>query len=141
MAKLAQFEGKRPLIVTESGSESLYLAARNLPYVEVRDVQGLDPVALVGADYVVVTVDVADGLNGLLRATGRSYLEIDQDGQPKRGVSGRNVDRGTRVRLAADESLRIRVGNAGAVQLVVNGLDLGRMGESGAVVEWRITRR
>ena len=77
----------------------------------------------------------------LLRATGRSYLEIDQDGQPKRGVSGRNVDRGTRVRLAADESLRIRVGNAGAVQLVVNGLDLGRMGESGAVVEWRITRR
>ena len=57
VAKLAQFEGKRPLIVTENGSESLYLAARNLPYVEVRDVQGLDPVALVGADYVVVTVD------------------------------------------------------------------------------------
>jgi large subunit ribosomal protein L4 len=57
VAKLAQFEGKRPLIVTESGSESLYLAARNIPYVEVRDVQGLDPVALVGADYVVVTVD------------------------------------------------------------------------------------
>ena len=56
-AKLAQFEGKRPLIVTENGSESLYLAARNLPYVEIRDVQGLDPVALVGADYVVVTVD------------------------------------------------------------------------------------
>ena len=57
VAKLAQFEGKRPLIVTETGSESLYLAARNIPYVEVRDVQGLDPVALVNADYVVVTVD------------------------------------------------------------------------------------
>ncbi len=57
VAKLAEFEGKRPLIVTEVGSEALYLAARNLPYVEVRDVQGLDPVALVGADYVVVTVD------------------------------------------------------------------------------------
>ena len=42
---------------------------------------------------------------------------------------------------AADESLRIRVGNAGAVRLVVNGIDLGAMGESGAVVEWRITRR
>jgi len=53
--KLSSFEGKRPLIVTESGSENLYLAARNLPYVEVRDVQGLDPVSLVGADYVVVT--------------------------------------------------------------------------------------
>ena len=28
-----------------------------LPYVQVRDVQGLDPVALVGADTVVVTTD------------------------------------------------------------------------------------
>jgi large subunit ribosomal protein L4 len=57
VAKLAQFEGKRPLIVTESGSDSLFLAARNIPYVEVRDVQGLDPVVLVAADYVLVTVD------------------------------------------------------------------------------------
>jgi len=57
VAKLAEFEGKRPLIVTEVGSDALFLAARNLPYVEVRDVQGLDPVSLVGADYVVITVD------------------------------------------------------------------------------------
>jgi len=49
--------GQRPLIVTEEASEHLYLSARNLPYVEVRDVQGLDPVALVGADSVVVTAD------------------------------------------------------------------------------------
>ena len=88
-----------------------------------------------------ITVGVGDGLSGLLRVNGRSYLEIDQDGQPKRGVSGSNADAGTRVRLAADESLRIRVGNAGAVRLLVNGIDLGAMGESGAVVEWRITRR
>ena len=88
-----------------------------------------------------MTVGVGEGLSGLLRVSGRSYLEIDQDGQPKRGVSGRNVEAGTRVRLAADESLRIRVGNAGAVRLVVNGIDLGAMGDSGAVVEWRITRR
>lgn len=49
--------GARPLIVTEEASEHLYLSARNLPYVEVRDVQGLDPVALVGADTVVITAD------------------------------------------------------------------------------------
>ena len=49
--------GKRPLIVTEDATENLYLSARNLPYVEVRDVQGLDPVALVGADSVVMTSD------------------------------------------------------------------------------------
>ena len=49
--------GARPMIVTETGSEALYLAARNIPYVQIRDVQGLDPVALVGADTVVVTAD------------------------------------------------------------------------------------
>jgi large subunit ribosomal protein L4 len=58
IAKLKGLEvGKRPLIVTEDATENLYLSARNLPYVEVRDVQGLDPVALVGADSVVVTAD------------------------------------------------------------------------------------
>jgi large subunit ribosomal protein L4 len=49
--------GRRPLIVTEEASENLYLSARNLPYVQVRDVQGLDPVSLVGADSVVMTAD------------------------------------------------------------------------------------
>ena len=56
--KLAGYElGKRPLIVTEDASENLFLSARNLPYVQVRDVQGLDPVALVGADSVLITAD------------------------------------------------------------------------------------
>jgi large subunit ribosomal protein L4 len=47
----------RLMIVTEEASEHLYLSARNLPYVEVRDVQGLDPASLVGADTVVITAD------------------------------------------------------------------------------------
>ena len=58
VAKLKDLNaGQRPLIVTEDASENLYLSARNLPYVQVRDVQGLDPVALVGADTVFVTTD------------------------------------------------------------------------------------
>ncbi|QNN45922.1 50S ribosomal protein L4 [Thermomonas brevis] len=58
VAKLAELKaGKRPLIVTEDATDNLYLSARNLPYVQVRDVQGLDPVALVGADTVLVTTD------------------------------------------------------------------------------------
>jgi len=58
VSKLKSLEvGRRPLIVTEDATENLYLSARNLPYVEVRDVQGLDPVSLVGADSVVVTAD------------------------------------------------------------------------------------
>ena len=56
VSKLGELKvGQRPLIVTEDASENLYLSARNLPYVQVRDVQGLDPVSLVGADTVVVT--------------------------------------------------------------------------------------
>lgn len=58
VGKLKSLElGRRPLIVTEDASEHLYLSARNLPYVEVRDVQGLDPVSLVGADSVLITQD------------------------------------------------------------------------------------
>ena len=58
VARLKELEaGKRPLLVTEEATENLYLSARNLPYVEVRDVQGLDPVALVGADSVLITAD------------------------------------------------------------------------------------
>lgn len=58
VSKLADLKvGQRPLIVTEEASEHLYLSARNLPYVQVRDVQGLDPVSLVGSDSVVITSD------------------------------------------------------------------------------------
>ena len=58
VAKLAELgKGARPMIVTESGSEALYLSARNIPYVEIRDVQGLDPASLVGADQVVITAE------------------------------------------------------------------------------------
>ena len=58
ISKLKSLElGRRPLIVTEDASEHLYLSARNLAYVEVRDVQGLDPVSLVGADSVLITQD------------------------------------------------------------------------------------
>jgi cytoskeletal protein RodZ len=89
-----------------------------------------------------VTVEPPDGLEGALRLRGgTSYLEIDEDGRPKRNVSGRNADAGTRIRLSARNELRIRVGNAGAVRLVINGIDLGAMGNPGAVEEWRIERR
>ena len=46
-----------------------------------------------------------------------------------------------RVDLAANDELRIRAGNAGAVRLTINGIGIGAMGGSGDVVEWRITRR
>jgi hypothetical protein len=82
------------------------------------------------------------GLVGQLRVRGAtSYLEIDQDGEPMKDVSGHNAEPGTRVMLSARGDLRIRVGNAGVVLLTINGIDLGPMGRPGTVVEWRITRR
>jgi large subunit ribosomal protein L4 len=44
------------LVVTEDVNESLYLAARNLHKVDVRDVSGVDPVSLISFDKVVITV-------------------------------------------------------------------------------------
>jgi len=44
------------LIIAEEVTENLYLAARNLHKVDVRDVAAADPVSLVGSDKVVITV-------------------------------------------------------------------------------------
>ena len=61
-------------------------------------------------------------------------------GAPVDDVSGTIAPEGTRVTLAADESLRIRAGNAGAVRISLNGIGLGAIGEDGEVIEWRISR-
>lgn len=58
VAKLAELEASgRVVLVAEDGPEALYLAARNLPYVQVVDAAALDPVSLVGADKVILTVE------------------------------------------------------------------------------------
>ena len=57
VAKLAEMGVARPLIVSEEPSEALYLAARNVPYVQVLDAQTIDPVSLVGAETVIMTAD------------------------------------------------------------------------------------
>ena len=54
--KLAQFDASEALIVTEEVNEALYLSARNLHKVDVCDVNGVNPVSLIGFDKVVVTV-------------------------------------------------------------------------------------
>lgn len=56
VAKLKDFGMTRGLILTETGDESLYLSARNLPHIQVTDVAGVSPVELVSADKVLVTV-------------------------------------------------------------------------------------
>ena len=55
VAKLSAVDAKRVLIVTDNLTEELVLASRNIPYVEVSTVEGLNPVALVAADKVIAT--------------------------------------------------------------------------------------
>ena len=44
------------LIVTTEVDENLFLAARNLPRVDVRDAGGIDPVSLIAFEKVLITV-------------------------------------------------------------------------------------
>jgi len=54
-AKLSGLDAKRVLILADELTDDLILATRNIPYLEVATVNGLDPVALVSADKVIAT--------------------------------------------------------------------------------------
>lgn len=56
-ARLDELGFATGLIVADAIGDNLYLAARNLPGVQVIDVNGMDPVSLVAADKVIMTVD------------------------------------------------------------------------------------
>jgi large subunit ribosomal protein L4 len=56
LSKMAEFKlGKNVLIITEAVDENLYLAARNLLDINVRDVVAVDPVCLINAEHVLIT--------------------------------------------------------------------------------------
>ncbi len=55
-AKLKDLQLSNVLIVTDSVDENLYLGSRNLPKVDVRDAQGVDPVSLIAFEKVLITV-------------------------------------------------------------------------------------
>jgi large subunit ribosomal protein L4 len=54
------------LIISDEVEQNLYLAARNLPHVDVRDVAGIDPASLVAFDNVVVTVPAIKKIEEML---------------------------------------------------------------------------
>ena len=59
LAKLNDLNATRALIVTDAVDENLYLAARNLPFVDVIDAAAIDPVSLIAFDKVVMSVAAA----------------------------------------------------------------------------------
>jgi len=87
-----------------------------------------------------VTVSQPSGLRATLSIQGGdSYVELDQDGTAAEG-SGSIASDGDELTIEAEDALRIRAGNAGAVRITINGVALGAMGGDGEVVEWRIQR-
>jgi large subunit ribosomal protein L4 len=55
------------LIITDNVDENLYLSSRNLHTVDVRDVSAVDPVALVGAESILITVAALKQFEELLK--------------------------------------------------------------------------
>ena len=66
VAKLKGLELKDVLIVTPEVDENLFLSARNLYKVDVRDVDGIDPVSLVGFEKVLMTATAVKQLEEML---------------------------------------------------------------------------
>lgn len=66
LAKLNEFELKDVLIVTADLDENLFLASRNLYKVDVRDVQGIDPVSLIAFEKVLITAEAVKQLEEAL---------------------------------------------------------------------------
>ena len=55
--KLRTLNLSNVLIISSEVSDSLYLSARNLPHVDVRDTDAVDPVSLISYEKVLVTVN------------------------------------------------------------------------------------
>jgi large subunit ribosomal protein L4 len=66
LVKLKDLDLTDVLIVTPEVEENMFLAARNLYKVDVRDVQGIDPVSLIAFEKVLITADAVKQLEEAL---------------------------------------------------------------------------
>jgi large subunit ribosomal protein L4 len=66
VAKLKELELNDALIVTAEVDENLFLAARNLYKVDVRDAGTIDPVSLIAFDKVVMTAEAVKQVEEML---------------------------------------------------------------------------
>jgi hypothetical protein len=74
-------------------------------------------------------------ISGLLieaRIVDRSWVQVWADERP---VLAQTLPPGTTQTFTADRSLRMRVGNAGGIDITVNGVHQGRLGSTGQVLD------
>ncbi len=100
---------------------------------------GLDPVIQIRD--VVVTPALASALNVMLQVeVHKAWVRIVADGSTVAGYGGKTLHPGDTVNVTASDQVCIRSGNAGAVHVFVNDMDLGSLGSNGQVGNWLITR-
>lgn len=62
LVKLQALNATKALIIIDAVDENLYLAARNLPHVDVIDTAAIDPVSLIAFEKVIMSVSAAKKL-------------------------------------------------------------------------------
>lgn len=72
-----------------------------------------------------------------VRSVDRAWIQVDIDGVP---LSSEVVSAGERRIFTARDNITIKTGNAGGVRVIVNGRNLGALGDRNAVVEKQFSR-
>ncbi|MCA1823627.1 MAG: helix-turn-helix domain-containing protein [Mycobacteriales bacterium] len=119
-------------VVTGGGGQPSNDAAHDLPTTPASGPSAAAPPPALASPEAPVAVLPQDGVNIVLRIVGeRSWVLVsDERGALFQGV----LTRGATKQFHATRELRLKIGNAGAVNLVVNGRDIGTPGSEGDVV-------
>lgn len=82
------------------------------------------------------SVEHAGAISLVLTTSAEAWVEARADGQR---VLYELLDSGVERRISADREIALRIGDAGAVSLAVNGAPMGPLGGSGQVRDVRVT--
>lgn len=83
---------------------------------------------------ITVSPLIVDGLQVVLQVENRdSWVRIVADGRRVDGYGGRTLKRGETHTITAVSEICVRSGNAGALRLTINGLEMGLLGRNGEV--------
>lgn len=88
---------------------------------------------------ITASIPVAGTMSLLIAIEGRdSWVKLVADGVRVPGYVSRTMHVGETVTVTAVNEICVRTGNAGALHLTVNGLDIGALGRNGEVGSWVI---
>jgi cytoskeletal protein RodZ len=119
--------GAPPPVETELQQPTADPTATAAPGTDTEAEATESPTEVVAAEGVELTLDV-DG--------GPSWMRVVVDGVTE--VEGEQAD-GTSLTFTADESITVRIGDAGVVRVTLNGEDRGLLGERREVVDKTFT--